>query len=67
MTTYQYIGNDERVFPTLGVTVNSGDTFDAIDGLTVVDVVVATAKKSTAPAVASTPSDDSDITAKEVK
>jgi len=27
-----YNGTDERVFPTLGITVNQGDQFDAPEG-----------------------------------
>ena len=29
MATFKYNGEDERVFPTLAITVKAGDTFDA--------------------------------------
>ena len=54
MATYQYNGTDQRDFPTLGVTVNPGDTFDAVDGLTVDGLTLATgSKKTTTVAVTS--------------
>jgi hypothetical protein len=33
-----YKGTDERVFPTLGITVKPGDEFDAPEGFTHADV-----------------------------
>ena len=50
MTKYKYIGEDERVFPSLGLTVKSGDVFEAPDNLIIVNVVAASAS---APAAAS--------------
>jgi hypothetical protein len=36
---YKYIGTDERVFPSLGVVVNSGDEFDAPENFVAQDCV----------------------------
>lgn len=49
MATYQYTGTDQRDFPTLGVTVNPGDTFDAVDGLTVDKLTLVTGSKKATP------------------
>jgi hypothetical protein len=46
MTKYRYEGQEELVFPTLGVTVKNGDEFDGPEGLTVNKLVVADSKKS---------------------
>lgn len=35
---FQYNGSDERVFPSLGITVKQGDTFDAPDNFNAPDV-----------------------------
>ena len=43
---YKYIGTDERVFPSLGVVVNSGDEFDAPENFSGVDVVASNSAKS---------------------
>lgn len=67
MSKFQYNGEDERVFPTLGITVKEGDSFDAPDDFSAFEVSSATAKKSAAPAVDTTPSAPSDSTASEVK
>jgi hypothetical protein len=56
MATYTYTGSDERVFPTLGVTVKSGDTFEGPDNLILSDVTASgSAPKPKAPEP--TPSD----------
>lgn len=41
---YKYVGEAERVFPHLGITVQPGDEFDAPAGLDIADVVSADAK-----------------------
>lgn len=38
MATYTYTGSYEIVFPTLGVTVKSGETFEGPDNLILPDV-----------------------------
>jgi len=57
MAKYQYTGSGEREFPTLVVTVKTGDTFDAPDGLVAADVVPVgkVTPAAAAPAVDSTP------------
>jgi len=62
MASYTYTGEGAREFPTLVLTVNPGDTFDAPVDFTAADVVPASGKK-TAPAVDPiTPSASSDST-----
>lgn len=51
MPKYQYNGDDERSFPTLGITVKKGDSFDGPDGLTAPGLSKVSSGK-TAPAVA---------------
>ena len=52
MATFKYIGKDERVFPSLAITVNSGDTFEAPDDFASANVTVVTKKApTTAPTV----------------
>lgn len=58
MPTFTYEGEQELVFPTLGVTVNYGDTFEAPEGFTAHNVVPATGKKATKNATATTVSED---------
>lgn len=53
MVTYEYTGESERVFPTVSITVNKGDQFDAPAGLVFADLKVVSEKKS-APAVSAT-------------
>jgi hypothetical protein len=43
---YKYIGTDERVFPSLGVVVNSGDEFDAPDNFSAPDCVPSSGVKA---------------------
>jgi hypothetical protein len=50
MPRYEYNGEDERVFPTLGLTVNKGDSFDGPEGLTAAGLSIVSSAK-TAPAV----------------
>ena len=63
MATYQFTGDYETVFPSLGVTVKPGDTFEAEDGIVAANLTLASAKK-TAPATPAptTPSADADTT-----
>lgn len=44
---YKYEGTDVRVFPTLGITVEPGDEFEAPENFDVPNVVPTGAKKST--------------------
>lgn len=41
---YKYVGEAEKVFPHLGLTVKPGDEFDAPAGFVAVDVIEADAK-----------------------
>ena len=50
---YRYTGTDSRVFPTLGITVEPGDEFEAPDKFDVPNVVPAGAQKTT-PATSAT-------------
>jgi hypothetical protein len=52
MTTYQYNGDGEREFPTLGLTLNTGDTFEASGEIISADVTVAAPKKTPTPSAA---------------
>lgn len=45
MAKYEYNGDAELVFPTLGIIVNKGDSFEAPDGL-VADGVTVSGKPS---------------------
>lgn len=49
MAKYQYNGDAERSFPTLGVTVKKGDTFEGPEGLVAPGVSLVSSAKS-APA-----------------
>jgi len=60
MATYQYNGDDVREFPTLGLTVKPGDTFESADEVISADVTLASAPKKTTPVT--TPSASSDTT-----
>ncbi len=39
---YKYTGTDERVFPSLGITVKPNDEFDAPENFSANDVVAST-------------------------
>lgn len=43
---YRYIGETAKVFPSIGVTVEPGDEFDAPAGFVAIDVVSVEAKPS---------------------
>jgi hypothetical protein len=45
----KYTGEDERVFPTLGITVKSGDEFDAPKDFVQATQSIPTPAKSAAP------------------
>jgi hypothetical protein len=49
---YEYNGEIEMVFPSLGITVNKGDSFDGPEGLTAQGLSLVSSAK-TAPAVSS--------------
>ena len=51
MATFKYTGEDAREFPTLAITVNSGDTFDASDDFISANVIPVSKK---APTIAPT-------------
>jgi hypothetical protein len=51
MAKYIYIGEDTRIFPTLGITVTKGDEFDAPDDFSVHNVSKKTTKATQAPTV----------------
>lgn len=46
MTRYRYEGEEELVFPTLGIVVKNGDEFETDVDLTINKLVVADQKKS---------------------
>jgi hypothetical protein len=52
MATYQYNGDEVKEFPTLGLTVKPGDTFESKDEIISADVTLASAVKKTTPAPA---------------
>lgn len=58
MPLFTYEGEQELVFPTLGVTVKTGDTFEAPEGFAAAGVVAATGKKATKNATATPVSED---------
>ena len=56
MATYQYSGDVVREFPTLGLTVKPGDTFDSKDDIISADVSLASAPKKTTCLLYTSPS-----------
>jgi len=46
MTKYRYEGEEELVFPTLGLVIRNGDEFETDADLTINKLVVADTKKS---------------------
>lgn len=58
MPLFTYEGHQELVFPSLGVTVKHGDTFEAPEGFSANNVVAATGKKATKYATATTVSEE---------
>ncbi len=62
----KYNGTDERVFPSLGITVKPGDEFDAPEGFTHPDCAApGAAKPAATPTPAPTKSAASDSDSKE--
>ncbi len=57
MPRYEYKGEVERSFPTLGITVKKGDVFDGPEGLTALGLSLADPAKS-APAAQATKEKD---------
>lgn len=53
MANYQYNGDVERSFPTLGITVKKGDTFEGPEGLNAPGLSLVSSAKS-APAAEAT-------------
>ena len=49
MATYQFNGDEVKIFPTLGLTLKPGDTFDSTENIISADVTIssATPKKLT--------------------
>ena len=54
---YKYTGTDERVFPTLGITVKPGDEFDAPANFSALDVTSGAPTKPVETPKPSAPSD----------
>ena len=52
MATYQYNGDDVQEFPTLGLTVKPGDTFESKDEVISSNVTLAGKKTTPAPSAA---------------
>lgn len=66
MAKYKYVGAGERVFPSLGLTVKSGDEFDAPDNFIAINVeAIATTIKKSEPKVEETKSAATDLEAGE--
>jgi hypothetical protein len=53
---YEYNGDSELVFPTLGITANKGDSFDGPEGLTAQGLSLSSSAR-TAPAVSANKSE----------
>jgi hypothetical protein len=66
MAKYEYNGDSELVFPTLGITVNKGDVFEAPEGL-VVDGVVSSSGKATKISAPVVVADEETPTTEDVK
>lgn len=62
MMRYTYNGSDERVFPTLGITVKKGEQFDAPEGFSHPDCSSGDARPFTKLSSTPTPSAASDKT-----
>ena len=55
MARYTYNGDEDRTFPSLGITVKKGDSFDGPEGLRARGLSLASSAPKTAPAVAEAP------------
>jgi hypothetical protein len=47
MATFKYNGEDDRVFPSIAVTVKAGDTFDAPEHFVATNVIPVSKKTPT--------------------
>ena len=66
MAKYEYNGDAELVFPTLGIIVKKGDSFEAPDGLVAAGVTVS-GKSSKVSTPVSEPVVDETTSTEEVK
>ena len=66
MPRYEYKGDAERTFPSLGITVKKGDSFDGPAGLRAPGLSLASNAK-TAPAVPTAPKEEPEEIKEEVK
>ena len=55
MARYTYNGDEDRAFPSLGITVKKGDSFDGPEGLRARGLSLASSTPKTAPAVSEAP------------
>jgi hypothetical protein len=55
MARYTYNGEGSRTFPTLGITVKKGESFDGPEGLRARGLSLAQSAPKTAPAVSEAP------------
>lgn len=55
MARYTYNGEGSRTFPTLGITVKKGESFDGPEGLRARGLSLASSAPKTAPAVSEAP------------
>lgn len=64
MARYTYSGDEDRTFPSLGITVKKGESFDGPDGLRARGLSLASSTPKTAPAVTEAPKEVSKEQAK---
>lgn len=55
MARYTYNGDEDRTFPSLGITVKKGESFDGPEGLRARGLSLASSAPKTAPAVSEAP------------
>ena len=55
MARYTYNGEEDRTFPSLGITVKKGESFDGPEGLRARGLSLASSTPKTAPAVSEAP------------
>jgi len=67
MARYTYNGEGERTFPSLGITVKKGESFDGPDGLRARGLSLASSAPKTAPAVPTAPKEAVKEITKEAK
>ena len=66
MARYTYNGEEDRTFPSLGITVKKGESFDGPEGLRARGLSLAQSAPKTAPAVSETPKETVKEKVKEV-